>query len=229
MESALEIKNQAMQKPTVIIIDYGIGNLHSVLKACEKVGIQVKISNNKQEILAADALILPGVGAFGDAMINLKSYDLVQPILDFAQTGKYIMGVCLGMQLLMTESEEFSKNKGLDLIQGSCLRFPNSNESHAQIKVPQIMWNKIYHPKGAFEQDSPLKNTLDGEYMYFVHSYYVNPENDQSVLSMTNYQGFEYASSVRKDNVFGFQFHPEKSGEKGLEIYNTFCDLISSK
>ena len=191
--------------------------------------MQVKISNNKQEVLEADALILPGVGSFGDAMANLRNYDLVLPISDFAQTGKYIMGVCLGMQLLMTESEEFSKNKGLDLIQGSCLRFPNSNESHAQIKVPHIMWNKIYHPKGAFEQDSPLKNTLDGEFMYFIHSYYVNPENDQSILSMTNYQGLEYASSIRKGNVFGFQFHPEKSGEKGLEIYQTFWNLISSK
>ena len=218
-----------MHKPTVIIIDYGIGNLHSVLRACGKVGMQVKISNNKQEILTAEALILPGVGAFGDAMTNLKSYDLVQPILDFAQTGKYVMGVCLGMQLLMTESDEFSKNKGLDLIQGSCLRFPNSNEGHPQIKVPQIMWNKIYHPKGVFEQDSPLKNTKDGEFMYFVHSYYVKPENEQNILSITNYEGMEYASSVRKDNVFGFQFHPEKSGEKGLEIYHSFSSLISSK
>lgn len=218
-----------MKKPLVIIIDYGIGNLQSVQRACEKVGMNVKISNKKNEILAANALILPGVGAFGDAMNNLKKFDLVQPIIDFAQTGKYIMGICLGMQLLMTESEEFCKNKGLNLIQGSCLRFPNFTTDNPKIKVPQIMWNRIYSTQGEFDIESPLKNTMDGEFMYFVHSFYVKPSSSKNLLSLTNYCGIEYSSSIKKENIFGFQFHPEKSGEKGLEIYNAFNSLVSSK
>ena len=216
-----------MQSKKAVIIDYGIGNLHSVLKACEQVGLNALISKDKEEIRNADAIILPGVGAFPKAMKNLEKYDLIQEIKDFAQTGKIIMGVCLGMQLLMTNSEEFGLTEGLGLIDGTCLRFSNKEDHSKSIKVPQIMWNKIFTSKGSgFEKNSPLSSIKEDEFMYFVHSYYVKPSDEMNILSLTNYCGVEYASSVRKNNIFGFQFHPEKSGDFGLEIYKNLNNFI---
>jgi glutamine amidotransferase len=215
------------ENPKVSIIDYGIGNLFSVLKACEAVGLNPQITDNSKDIESSDAILLPGVGAFGDAMANLGKLDLVQPIKDFAQSGKPLMGVCLGMQLLLTESEEFDIQKGLNIIEGSCVRFPSIDASHQKIKVPQIMWNTIYPVQGnSFEKGTPLENINPGEYMYFVHSYYAQLQNPAEVLSLTDYHGVEYCSSIKKGNVFAFQFHPEKSGTQGLKIYQRFKELI---
>jgi glutamine amidotransferase len=211
----------------VAIIDYGIGNLYSVKRACDYVGLESLITANKKEISDCDALILPGVGAFGNAMKNLRQKDLIDSIQQFVKSGKYVMGICLGMQLLMDYSDEFGKQSGLNLIKGGCKKFDFNN---IDVKVPQISWNKIYSPNHdeKFEIDTPLSGISYGAYMYFVHSYYVETEEENNILSLTSYNNFEYCSSVRKDNIFGFQFHPEKSGKSGLLIYENFKNLIKN-
>ncbi len=220
-----------MKKAEVSIVDYGIGNLHSVLKACEVVGMNAKVTHDKTQIEQSDALILPGVGAFGDAMQHLRDLDLIHLIKDYAQSGKPIMGVCLGMQLFMSESEEFGTQKGLGIIEGSCKRFLNKSIHGEKIRVPQINWNTIHPTSGAtsFHTSSPLHNIKANEYMYFVHSYYVVPQQNDVTLSLTNYGDTEYCSSIQYKNIFAFQFHPEKSGERGLDIYKNFKEIVTNK
>jgi len=212
----------------ISIIDYGIGNLHSVLKACEFVGINAEITNDKNKIISSDAIILPGVGAFSDAMDSLNRLDLVSPIIDFANSGKPLMGVCLGMQLLLRESEELGLTKGLGIFEGVCKKFPQIN-GDSKLKVPQINWNGIYpsNDDPYFIPNTPLGNIKSGEQMYFVHSYYADLINKDEVLSKTTYGGIEYCSSMYRGNIFGFQFHPEKSATKGLNIYKKFNDIIN--
>jgi len=216
-----------MITPKISIIDYGIGNLFSVLNACEHVGISAKVTNDIKTILDSDGIILPGVGAFSDAMDSLDKLGLIDPIISYSQTGKPLMGVCLGMQLLLTESEEFGLTKGLGIIDGVCKKFPNNYNSQ-KIKVPQINWNKISPPfnKNEFEANSLLEEIKKDTYMYFVHSYYAQLVNKDQILSTTDYGGIEYCSSIKKGNVYGFQFHPEKSSVKGLNIYLKFKEII---
>lgn len=212
---------------TVVIIDYGLGNLFSILKACEKVGINAIISNNKKEIESGDAILLPGVGAYSEAMRNLHKLDLVSLLKYEAESNKPILGICLGMQLLLEESEEFGNQKGIGIISGHCKRFPYLNSKSEKLKVPQIMWNTIYPLNSeTFKKETPLEDIKKNEFMYFVHSYYAVVENDENILSKTDYCGIEYCSSVNKNNVSAFQFHPEKSGTEGLKIYKKFKDLI---
>ncbi|GAB2530950.1 imidazole glycerol phosphate synthase subunit HisH [Rufibacter soli] len=210
----------------VTIIDYGLGNLFSVEQACKNVGLETEITNDNTMIAKAEALILPGVGAFGDAMESLHKQDLVQPIKDFADSGKPFFGVCLGMQLLFTESEEFGSHKGLDIIPGVIAKFPNATSSHPKIKVPQIAWNQIMKPAGRDWLRTPYQELNDGEYMYFVHSYYARPEQSEHSLSLTTYEDIEYSSSVLRNNVFATQFHPEKSADSGLSIYKNWAKTI---
>jgi glutamine amidotransferase len=214
----------------VSIIDYGIGNLFSVLKACEYVGMTPEITNDAKTIEDSDAVILPGVGAFKDAMNNLGKLDLVSPLVDFANSGKPMMGVCLGMQLLLTESEEFGSTKGLGIFEGVCKKFPLINpELGTKVKVPQITWNGISAPFNGdrFKEGTPLEGIENNEHMYFVHSYYADLVKEDEVLSSTNYGGIEYCSSLNKNNIFAFQFHPEKSGKEGLRIYKNFNEIIN--
>lgn len=206
----------------VVIVDYQLGNLFSVKQALNSIGLNVILSNSPAEIASADALILPGVGAFGDAMINLKKQDLVAPIKDCVAAGKPFLGICLGLQLLFTESEEFGANKGLNLIPGLVKRFYNYDKNGEVVKVPQIAWNEIY-PLHQQWENTPLKNLNVNEHMYFVHSFYVEPLEKDCVLSLTNYRGTEYTSSVCKNNIFACQFHPEKSAAKGLGIYKNWA------
>lgn len=218
-----------MSQINVIIIDYGMGNLFSVKLACEKVGMSAKISSSAKEIMNADGIILPGVGAFGDAMDNLIRSDLISPIKNYINTNKPFMGICLGLQLLLTESEEFGLHKGLDIIPGRVVRFPEKNKDKVILKVPQVGWNQISWVKEINENkwlDSPLKGVADGEYMYFVHSYHAVPANNEYVLSVSNYGGFTYTSSLQKGQIFACQFHPEKSGNKGLYIYKNWSDIV---
>jgi glutamine amidotransferase len=206
-----------MQKK-VLILDYQLGNLYSVKQACAHVGIDAAVSSDKDALLEADGIILPGVGAFKEAMDHLHRLDLVAPLKDFVQQGKPLFGVCLGMQLLFSESTEFGVTKGLDLISGEINKFA----SPERIRVPQIGWNRIFPNQDRWE-GSPLQNCNEGEYMYFVHSYYALPANPEDALSNTVYEGIEYCSAVEKDNIFATQFHPEKSGIKGLEIYHNWA------
>jgi len=214
----------------IAIIDYGIGNLYSVLKACEFVGINAVITNDKNKITSSDAIILPGVGAFNDAMNSLNRLDLVNPIVDFSKSGKPLMGVCLGMQLLLSESEEFGSTKGLGIFEGICKKFPQINRD-LKLKVPQINWNSIYpnNNNNSFKTNTPLEDIKSGEQMYFVHSYYADLVNEDEVLSKTIYGGIEYCSSISKKKIFGFQFHPEKSASEGLKIYDKFKEIINNK
>lgn len=209
----------------VAIIDYGMGNLFSVKQACEHIGLSSVITSERSVILNADAVILPGVGAFSDAMNNLSNRDLIMPIKEFIESGRFFMGVCLGMQLLMSYSEEFGYHRGLDIIKGSVTKFAAKKNNGQKIKVPQIGWNKILRPvvsKQDIWDKSPLVDIDDGEYMYFVHSYYAVPADLELVLSITEYGGIEYCSSILWRNVFACQFHPERSGRKGLGIYKNW-------
>ena len=207
----------------VVIIDYNLGNLFSVKQACDTVGINAKISSSKKDIDEADALILPGVGAFNEAMQNLSDLDIIHAMKNNINSGKPIFGVCLGLQLLFTSSEEFGSGNGLDLISGIIKKFPTSfNEN--KIRVPQIAWNKIYGPNKNWV-DSPLVGINQRDFMYFVHSYYVEPKDELCILTQTNYEGLEYCSAILKDNIFATQFHPEKSGQKGVSIYKNWATL----
>jgi glutamine amidotransferase len=204
----------------VVIIDYGLGNLFSVNQACKTVGLNVNVSNLKDEILEADAIILPGVGAFIEAMNNLEKMDLINPIKNMVKEGKPFFGICLGMQLIFSKSEEFGSGKGLDLLPGLIKKFPTSINGDV-IKVPQIAWNKIRMFKKKWE-GTPLFDIEENEFMYFVHSYFVEPDFDDSIIAKTNYNGIEYCSAVFSNNIFATQFHPEKSSDKGIKIYKNW-------
>lgn len=199
----------------VAIIDYQLSNLFSVKHAFDYLRINNQITSDPSVVASSDAAILPGVGAFGDAMKNLQTFQLTDLIREFITAGKPFMGVCLGMQLLFSESEEFGKHQGLDIIKGIVKKFAGKGEL---IKVPQIGWNQIF----TSEKDwihTPLRDIKNGEFMYFVHSYFCLPDDNSVILSETIYENTKYCSSLLKDNVFATQFHPEKSGQEGIKIY----------
>lgn len=202
----------------VAIIDYQLSNLFSVKHAFDYLTIDSEITSDKSIISKCDAAILPGVGAFGDAMANLKQLDLINLIKEFVFSGKPFMGVCLGMQLLFSQSEEFGIHQGLDLIKGNVKKFASESK---KLKVPQIGWNQIFQAQQNWN-NSPLKETRNGEFMYFVHSYYVIPNNNNVILTNTTYEDIEYCSSLLSGNLFATQFHPEKSGPEGIKIYKNW-------
>jgi glutamine amidotransferase len=210
-------------KKKVVIIDYQLGNLFSVKQACDTVGMNAEISSNKEEILNADALILPGVGAFIEAMNNLKKLELDIAIKQKVNLGTPIFGICLGLQLLFTKSEEFGAGNGLDLISGIIKRFPESLIDR-KIRVPHIAWNTIYKQKQNWESTA-LEELINNEFMYFIHSYYVKPDDDSCILTLTNYDSIEFCSSIISKNIFATQFHPEKSAEKGISIYKNWAKI----
>lgn len=201
----------------VIIIDYKLGNLFSVEQACKVVGINSLLSSCKDEILGADGLILPGVGAFNEAMKNIKDLGLEEIIKSKVENGTPLFGICLGLQLLFTKSEEFGEGYGLNLIPGVIKKFSYDSKNE-KLKVPHISWNKIYNSNRNWE-NTPLSGINQNEYMYFVHSFYVNPLDLNCVLTKTNYGGIEFCSSIYHENIFATQFHPEKSASEGLSLY----------
>ena len=202
----------------VVIIDYKMSNLHSVKAACDKVGLSSIITSSPNKIKKAKVAILPGVGAFAEAMYNLETLKLKKSILDFVQSGKPFVGICLGMQLLFDESDEFGMQKGLGLIPGVVTKFKPSYINEVKYPVPQVGWNKISKNVSSWK-NTLLEDNNDGDFMYFVHSYFVEPSNNEDAISLTKYADQEYCSSVKKENIFATQFHPEKSGEVGLNIY----------
>ena len=202
----------------VAIIDYKMSNLFSVQAACKKVGLSSIITSDKHEILDAKVAILPGVGAFGEAMKYLGKTKLDDTIYQFVDSGKPFVGICLGLQLLFESSDEFGDYKGLGLIKGKVKKIQFYSERNVKYPVPQIGWNKITGNKNFWEKTLLCNNQIN-DFMYFVHSYYIVPENDNIILSITTYGNLEYCSSIQQNNIFACQFHPEKSGEIGLNIY----------
>lgn len=216
---------------SLAIVDYGLGNLFSVRQACARAGMIAIVTSEPADIAAAQAAVLPGVGAFGDAMAALRRLDLVSPILDLAAAGRPVIGICLGLQLLMRESGEFGHHRGLGLFEGDVARFAPADRSGAVVKVPQVGWNHVDVPAGrtaAAWLGTPLSDLPAGAFMYFVHSYYVRPEDPGVVLSETTYGDQTFCSSARKGNVFACQFHPERSGPHGLQIYRTMATFIAA-
>jgi glutamine amidotransferase len=203
--------------PKIVIIDYGMGNLRNVQRGFEKIGLEARVTRNKNEIQKASAIVLPGVGAFKDCMINLEKYGLAEPILRSIEKGKPYLGICLGLQILFSESEEFGSHKGLDLIKGKVVKFKSDPEH----KVPHMGWNTV-----DIEREIPLlQGIVSGDFFYFVHSYYVIPEERHWISTLTHY-GRPFASSIWKENIFATQFHPEKSQHKGLRILENFVRSI---
>ena len=203
----------------IAIVDYDMGNLKSVQKAFEAVGHRAAVTRDPKAIADASHVVLPGVGAFGDCMRNLERYGLVEPVTKAIADGKPFLGICLGFQLLFTESEEFGRHRGLGVIPGKVVRFP-SNGSAVPLKVPHMGWNSI-----AIGNRPPvLEGVPDGAFMYFVHSYYVVPDDRAVACTMTDY-GAPFVSSIARDNIFACQFHPEKSQQEGLRIIRNFGGL----
>ncbi len=208
----------------IAIIDYGLSNLYSVDLACKKAGINSKITSSLEDIEKSKGIILPGVGAFDHAMHNLKEKKLDHAIYNFIETGKPFLGICLGMQLIMEESSEFKTTKGLGLVKGSCLKFDFQKIENFSFPVPNVGWNKINKTSSTWNKTLLSKNE-DGDFMYFVHSYYVETEQEV-VTTYSNYGKYEYCSSLSYENIHAMQFHPEKSGDKGLKIYSSLSDNL---
>jgi glutamine amidotransferase len=211
----LDYKNK---KISVSIINLKLNNIYSIYNALIECGYKVKIIDGKVKNILSDIVIIPGVGSFPKAMDYLKKTSLDKKIEEFNFKKKPIIGICLGMQLLFQKSNEFSKCKGLSLLNGEVVKISNK-----KLRVPNIGWNKIK----LIKKSQIIKNNLDKSFFYFVHSYHCKPKNSKNILSLSNINKFNFCSSVQKDNLLGMQFHPEKSGIKGLKIINNFKNLIS--
>jgi len=203
----------------IAVVDYGMGNLRSVENGLKAIGVEGKATSNPQDILSAKAVILPGVGAFKDCMANLKKFGLIDCVQKAAQSGKPFLGICLGLQLLFSESEEFGSHAGLDIIPGKVKKFEFPEEDR-DLKIPHMGWNRVKFQT----QSSLFEGVPDNSYFYFVHSYYVDPEDKNVVAATANYGG-DFVCGIRKDNVYAFQFHPEKSQKLGLALLKNFSDL----
>lgn len=201
----------------ITVIDYDLGNLASVVKAFQYLQVPVRLTRKAAEIKQSKALVLPGVGAFGVGMNNLKKYSLVKLIKQEIKQGKPFLGICLGLQLLFTSSEENPNIKGLNILEGQVKRF-NKN---LVTKIPQIGWNQL-----KVLADDPLFKREQGKNFYFVHSYYVEPLKKESILAKTVYGKQEFVSVVRKGNLWGVQFHPEKSSQAGLQVLKRFSEVV---
>ena len=200
------------------IVDYNMGNLASVINAFEILGADIAVESNPLELHKYDKLILPGVGAFGDAMEHLKENGMDRAVKDYAKLGKPLLGICLGMQLLFESSEEFGSSQGLGLIEGKVVAFDESKFDH-KLKVPHMGWNELFK-----QNDTALFDGLEKEfYLYFVHSFHAVCD-DQYAIGKT-YYGYEFVSAVNKNNIYGIQPHPEKSHENGLKIIENFVKL----
>ncbi|MDI3257862.1 MAG: imidazole glycerol phosphate synthase subunit HisH [Kyrpidia sp.] len=199
----------------IAVIDYGMGNLHSVEKGFAKVGVKARVTSDPEEVLAADGVVLPGVGAFGDAMFNLRHLGMLEVIRRVVKERLPLLGICLGMQLLFSESEEHGRHVGLHLIPGRVRRF------QGEFKIPHMGWNDLTIRR----QDHPLVDGIKTrDYVYFVHSYYAEPQDPGVVVADVDYHG-RVPAIVAKDNVMGMQFHPEKSSDVGLRLLRNFAAM----
>jgi len=201
----------------IAVIDYGAGNLQSVVKALHYIGCDCKVTNRKDELLDSEGAILPGVGSFADAMNSMEKTGAADAVLSFVQTGKPLLGICLGLQLLFDGSEESPGAKGLGLLKGSITKIPNADGT---LKIPHMGWNSLE----ICQQDGLFRNISQDPYVYFVHSFYLTA-SDQSIVSSKTYYGVTIDASVQFQNIFATQFHPEKSGKVGLQMLQNFAEI----
>jgi glutamine amidotransferase len=207
-------------KTHVTIVDYGLGNLHSVQKALAHLGAQVEMAESGAGIERAERLVLPGVGAFSDGMNGLRTRGQVEPLRAYAASGRPLLGICLGAQLLMAESEEFGRHKGLGMIAGRVVEVPREG-----VKVPHVGWARLQPPPHRDWSGTLLRGTPPGTWAYFVHSFHAVPENPADICAVTRYGPHQITAVVARGRVAGFQFHPEKSGPAGLTMLEAFLDL----
>tara|TARA_Y100000590_G_C15646506_1_gene987084 strand:- start:151 stop:792 length:642 start_codon:yes stop_codon:yes gene_type:complete len=213
-----------MSDRKITIIDYGCGNILNLVRAITFLGYEVEATNDKKKIIESSHVILPGVGAFGNAIKQLEKYNLNNTILDYAKSNKPLLGICLGMQILFTLSYEFGVHKGLNLIKGEVVKI--SNKKNFEIKIPHVGWNEI-HPKHDKKEwkNKILQNSLIGKSFYFVHSFVCLTKDPNSTIAVCDYSGISIPAVVSVDNIFGCQFHPEKSSEDGLVVLKNFCKI----
>ena len=200
----------------IAIVDYGMGNLRSVQKGFEKIGAKAIISRDPAQIRDSEKVVLPGVGAFPECMKNLANFGLIDTIVDFIKSDRPFLGICLGLQLLFDESEEFGLHSGLKVIPGKVKAF----DRNMGLKIPHMGWNQVNFQKDV----SIFMNIPDGAWFYFVHSYYVDPSDKEDIAATTNY-GIEFTCAVSRGNLYALQFHPEKSQDNGLKILSNFAGL----
>jgi len=209
----------------VLVVDYGMGNLKSVQRGLEKVGANVVVSSHAEEIANADRLLLPGVGAFKDGMSELSKQGVVDAIRVFVDTGKPLLGICLGMQMFLDSSQEHGEYEGLGLIEGGVKAIPQFENEQLQLKIPHIGWTSLITHEGyASWASTCLSQVKSDDFFYFVHSYMAKPSNREHYLAVSHYEGLEITAAINKDNVTGLQFHPEKSGEAGLRVLKSFIE-----
>lgn len=213
-----------IKQKKIVIVDYGVGNIHSIIKAFANFGQQAILSRDQKIIEEADGVVLPGVGAFAAAMVGLKKYNLDVTIKKIAEQNKPLLGICVGAQIFFSEGHEFGIHEGLDIIPGKVVKFDPAKCSE---KIPQIGWNSIGMPTGKIWDGTIFQNIKPDDQVYFVHSYFFKPDNDDYILSESVYGGYKFCSSVKKGNIYGCQFHPEKSGKIGLNIIQNFINILA--
>lgn len=215
-----------MMSPKITIVDYGVGNLFSLKNALELFCQNVSISEDEVDLANSDAIVLPGDGSFKAGMQGLEIRGLTKAVYDFAKSKKPILGICLGVQIMLSRGYEFGEFAGLGLVSGKVVRFPHLAKG---FRVPHIGWNKIYSRNGDLWKDTIFSSAPQNSEVYFVHSYVVEPEDPQKILALCKYGGFEFCAAIKSENIYGCQFHPEKSGEIGLGIIKNFVDLAKKR
>ena len=212
-----------MLSKKITIIDYGCGNILNLSRAIKFIGYEVEITHDKNKIINSSYVILPGVGAFGNAMKQIEKYNLRNTILKYAKSNKPLLGICLGMQILLTVSYEFGVHKGLGLIEGKVIKI--SNEKNKGIKIPHMGWNEIYPNNNKKEwKNKILKSSSIGKSFYFVHSFVCITKDNDSTIAVCNYSDISIPAVIATGNVYGCQFHPEKSADNGLAVLKNFCE-----
>lgn len=217
------------QPRPVVLVDYGVGNLLSVRWALEAAGALVEQSRDRALIERAERVVVPGVGAYGRCMEELERCELVDVLRDYSRAGRRMLGICVGMQMLLDGSEEFGVHEGLGLIPGTVRRIPDTSASGVPHKIPHIGWNRIQRPAGgAGWENTPLDQVKEDDSFYFVHSYSAEPDGEANVLARANYNGRMITAAVCARRTLGVQFHPEKSGPRGLRLIRRFLELDSA-
>ena len=208
----------------VTIIYYKCGNILNLVRAIKFLGYEVEMTSDKKKIINSSYVILPGVGAFGNAMKQLENHNLSKVILDYAKLNKPLLGICLGMQILLTEGNEFGKHKGLGLIEGEVIKI--SNNKSKEIKIPHMGWNELY-PNDSEKKwkNKLLDNSSLGKSFYFAHSYICSIKETNCIIAVSDYEGISIPAVIAKNNIFGCQFHPEKSSDVGLSFLKNFCKI----